>query len=280
MSAGRAVRRVVMGGMPISSLSLAEWADLMVADWAANRECTAPAKFMTSANGYVMSLYNRDARFKQLVDQADGIDADGMPLVSDRVFWRDAPLPERVATTDFFHVAAERASENGISFYFLGGREEENRQAVRQVRKSYPNLRIAGRHHGFIAPDDEERIARQIVDAGTDVLWVAMGVPGEHGFIVRNRDKLQGVTWAKSCGGMFKFLSGMDSRAPHWMQELCLEWLYRLWREPRPSVLALFQNQRSCRLSDVQIPCLTRDSDRTGGGPKQTTRTPPGRPRR
>ena len=53
MSAGRAVRRVLMGGLPISALSLAEWADLMVADAAANRERTAPVKFMTSANGKV-----------------------------------------------------------------------------------------------------------------------------------------------------------------------------------------------------------------------------------
>jgi len=271
MSAGRAVRRVVMGGMPISSLSLAEWADLMVADCAANRECAGPAKFMTSANGYVMSLYNRDARFKQLVDQADGIDADGMPLVLGSRVLAQSPLPERVATTDFFHVAAKRASENGISFYFLGGREEENRQAVRQVQKSYPNLRIAGRHHGFIAPDDEERIARQIVDAGTDILWVAMGVPGEHGFIVRNRDKLQGVTWAKSCGGMFKFLSGMDSRAPHWMQELCLEWLYRLWREPRRLFWRYFRTNGHAAYLMFKYRALTRDSDRTGGGPKQTT---------
>lgn len=271
MSAGRAVRRVVMGGMPISALSLAEWTDLMVADWAANRECMEPVKFMTSANGYVMSLYNRDVRFKKLVDQAVGIDADGMPLVLGSRLLARAPLPERVATTDFFHVAAKRASENGISFYFLGGREEENRQAVRQVQKSYPNLRIAGRHHGYIAPDDEERIARQIVDAGTDILWVAMGVPGEHGFIVRNRDKLQGVTWAKSCGGMFKFLSGMDSRAPHWMQELCLEWLYRLWREPRRLFWRYFRTNGHAAYLMFKYRALTRDSDRTGGGPKQTT---------
>lgn len=271
MSAGRAVRRVVIGGIPIAALSLEEWAELMVADCAANRDGSAPAKFMTSANGYVMSLYNRDLRFKRLIDQADGIDADGMPLVLGSRLLARFPLPERIATADFFHFAAKRADENGISFYFLGSTEEDNRDAVRQVRASYPNLRIAGRHHGFISPDDEDGIVQQIVAAGTDVLWVAMGVPGEHQFIVRNRDKLRGVTWVKSCGGMFKFISGKDPRAPQWMQALCLEWAYRLWREPRRLFWRYFRTNGHAAYLMFKYRALTRDSDRTGGGPKPTT---------
>lgn len=260
-----------MGGMPISALSLAGWADLMVADWAANQELTAPAKFMTSANGNVMSLYDRDPRFKQLIDQADGIDPDGMPLVLGSRLLARSPLPERVATTDFFHVAAKRAEEKGISFYFLGGAEEDNQNAVRLVRASYPKLRIAGRHHGFIAPDDECRMIQEIVAAGTDVLWVAMGVPAEHQFIVRNRNKLQGVTWVKSCGGMFKFLSGKDRRAPHWMQKLCLEWLYRLWREPRRLFWRYCTTNIHAAYLMYKYRALTHDSDRSGSGPKQTS---------
>jgi exopolysaccharide biosynthesis WecB/TagA/CpsF family protein len=228
-----AQHRLVIGGVPIAALSATEWAELMVEDCRANADRSAMPKFMTSANGLVLSLYARDLGFKELLDQADGIDADGMPLVVASMIFGQAPLPERVSTTDFFHVAARLAEEAGISFYFLGGTEDDNRGAVKCVRATYPRLQIAGRHHGYFTEVEEAVVVQQIAAAKPDVLWVGMGVPREHQFIVRNRTKLTGVSWIKSCGGLFKFLSGKDSRAPRWMQALCLEWMFRLAREPR-----------------------------------------------
>lgn len=232
MGSSDGIRQVVLGGLPITALSHEGWVALMEADCLSDRDRLAVPRFLTSANGSVLSRYARDPEFKALLDQADGIEADGMPLVLASRLLSDAPLPERVATTDFFHLAARRAAAAGISFYFLGGHEEDNQEAVARVRAAYPDLRIAGRHHGFISRAEEAAIVEQIVAAKTDVLWVAMGVPHEHQFIVRNRAKLAGVAWVKSCGGMFKFLAGKAPRAPHWMQVMCLEWLHRLLHEP------------------------------------------------
>ena len=228
-----AQRQLVIGGISITSLSQVEWAELMIRDCRGNVNRSARPKFMTSANGFVLSLYGRDPDFKKLLDEADAIDADGMPLVmASRMFAR-APLPGRVATTDFFHVAAEFAEDAGVSFYFLGSTETDNRLAVERVRSTYPRLQIAGRHHGYFTDLEEAAVVAQIAAAKPDVLWVGMGVPREHQFIVRNRTKLIGVTWIKSCGGLFKFLSGNERRAPRWMQESGLEWMFRLAREPR-----------------------------------------------
>jgi N-acetylglucosaminyldiphosphoundecaprenol N-acetyl-beta-D-mannosaminyltransferase len=226
-------RELVIGGIPITALSPVEWAELMVQDCQANTDRSAIPKFMTSANGFVLSLYARDPEFKKLLDQADGIDADGMPLVLVSRMLARAPLPERVATTDFFHVAARFAEGTDISFFFLGSAEDENRVAVERVSATYPRLQIAGRHHGHFTEEEEAAVVQQIATAKPDVLWVGMGVPREHQFIVRNRTRLTGVSWIKSCGGLFKFLSGKDRRAPCWMQELCLEWIFRLAREPQ-----------------------------------------------
>jgi exopolysaccharide biosynthesis WecB/TagA/CpsF family protein len=249
-------------------LTQEEWADLMVADRLADPARLAVPKFMTSANGSVLSRYARDPEFKALVDQADGIDADGMPLVLASRLLSDAPLPQRVATLDFFHVAARRAAAAGMSFYFLGSREDENQGAVAQVRAVYPDLRIAGRHHGYISRDEEAAIVEQIVAAKTDVLWVAMGVPNEHQFIVRNRARLAGVAWVKSCGGMFKFLAGKAPRAPQWMQALCLEWLHRLFHEP----VRLFS--RYFRTNGHAIYLMYKYRALTRGGPRGTPHSP------
>jgi exopolysaccharide biosynthesis WecB/TagA/CpsF family protein len=173
-----------------------------------------------------------------------------------------------VATLDFFQVAARRAAAAGMSFYFLGSREDENQGAVAQVRAAYPDLRIAGRHLGYISRDEEAAIVEQIVAAKTDVLWVAMGVPNEHRFIVRNRARLAGVAWVKSCGGMFKFLAGKAPRAPQWMQALCLEWLHRLFHEP----VRLFS--RYFRTNGHAIYLMYKYRALTRGGPRGTPHPP------
>ena len=265
-----ASRRVVIGGIPVTALSQSEWGDLMVADCLANRtrvahrgQVAAP-KFMTSANGYVLSLYARDREFQRLVDAADAVDADGMPLVVASRLLARTPLPERVATSDFFHVAAARAEEAGLSFFLLGGDEEVNRAAVAAVQAAHPRLRIAGRHHGFFALDEEPAIARQIVASGTDVLWVGMGAPYEHRFIVRNRSRLTGVSWIKSCGGLFKFIAGTDPRAPQWMHDLCLEWLFRLAREPRRLFPRYFRTNGHAIYLMYKHRALTRDGSADG----------------
>lgn len=262
----RVRRSIRIGGLPIAALSQVQWAELMVQDCRANSDHTARPKFMTSANGLVLSLYGRDPEFKKLLDQADGVDADGMPLVLATRIFAPVPLPERIATADFFHVAARFAEMASISFFFLGSTEEENMAAVDRVRESYPRLRIAGRHHGHFADAEEAAVVQMIIGAKPDVLWVGMGVPREHEFIVRNRTALTGVTWIKSCGGLFKFLSGKDRRAPNWMQELCLEWLFRLAREPRRLLMRYCHTNGHAAYLMYKHRALTRDAGRVMEG--------------
>jgi len=64
------------------------------------------------------------------------------------------------------------------------------------------------------------------------VLWVGLGVPLEYEFCERNRDRLK-AGWIVTCGGCFNFATGAYRRAPEWMQRTGLEWLHRLWREPK-----------------------------------------------
>lgn len=226
-------RRVVVGGLPIVALSQAGWAERMVNDCRANAGRTARPLFLSSVNGNVLSRYATDPAFRALLDQADALDADGMPLVIASRLFAAERLPERVATTDFFHVAAKRAEQAGLAFYFVGAEEADSEAAEAVVRRTYPGLRIAGRRNGYFSESEEPELAREIVASGADVVWVGMGVPREQEFIVRNRDCLTGVTWVKSCGGLFKFLAGRTPRAPLWMQRLGLEWLYRMVDDPK-----------------------------------------------
>lgn len=230
----RSIDRAIVGGIPTARISRAQLAAVMVEHVAAARagELLAP-KLMFSSNGSVIARYHVDKGFRALFDSADVIDPDGMPLViASRILCRK-PLPERVATTDFILDACAAAQGAGIRFFFLGGIEGNARKAADSLVAAYPGLRIVGTRHGYFSETEEAGICDEIVGAGTDILWLGLGSPLQEQFAVRNRDRLKGLAWIKTCGGLFDHFTGQTKRAPIWMQNLGLEWLARTAQEPR-----------------------------------------------
>ncbi|MBE7247829.1 MAG: WecB/TagA/CpsF family glycosyltransferase [Actinomycetospora chiangmaiensis] len=227
------VRTIPVGGLPVAALDRATTARLTIDSAIARRGRNEPCLFFTTTNGQVVSLCASQPEVRTLYGQADLISPDGMSVVTaSRLLCREG-LPERVATTDAFHDAALLAEETGASFYFLGASESMNKSAVARAQALYPRLKIVGRRNGYFKQDEEAAIIAEINRARPDVLWLGLGVPRQQDFIVRNRAKMTGVGVAKTCGGLFDFLSGKNSRAPAWMQGAGLEWLYRVMLEPR-----------------------------------------------
>lgn len=233
MSSHSDLKFVIVGGIKTIIATRTGLAEIMVKDWelqeASGRQ-TLP-KFVFSSNGEGVARYATNDEFKTAIDNADIVHADGQPIVMASKL-TDTPLPERICTTDWFHDAAKAASRAGLSFYFLGGKEEENLAAVNEAKRLYPELKIAGRHHGYFSESEEARIIADIQANKTDVLWLALGRPRQERFAYNNREALRGVTWLKTCGGLFKFLGGIDERAPLWMQKAGLEWAFRMAKEP------------------------------------------------
>jgi bacterial polymer biosynthesis proteins, WecB/TagA/CpsF family len=202
-------------------------------------------KAVFSSNGQGIALAQQDRNFANAMAEADIVHADGMPVVfASRMTAH--PLPERIATTDFFHDAAAMAVTHGLKFFILGSTEEQNRRAVEQIRALYPELHIAGRHHGYFGEEKDGEVCDLIRASGADVLWVALGKPRQEYWSLRNRERLKGVGWIKTCGGLYAFLAGDAPRAPRWMQQLGLEWLYRLKDDPaRLAVRYMTTNPRA-----------------------------------
>lgn len=225
---------VLVGGFPTAVVSRQSLADRMVDDCVAarrNRDEWRP-KLVFSSNGQGVALAGSDPVFAETMAGADIIHADGMPVVfASRL--TDTPLPERIATTDFFHDAAKAALRHDLSFFVLGSTEAQNVATVDAMRRLYPGLRIVGRKHGYFSEEEDEAVCAEIRASGADVLWVALGKPRQEFWSVRNRDRLKGVGWVKTCGGLYAFLTGDAARAPEWMQRFGLEWLFRSLTEPR-----------------------------------------------
>lgn len=227
----RAVPRAQVAGLPVAMLDLAQTAELICA---AARARSGPARplYLTSANGEVISRCARDPSLDRLFRIADVVSADGQPMVFASRLPGRRRLPERVATTDLFHLVAKRAEAEGLTFYLYGADEEENRRAVANAQALYPRLRIVGRSHGYLKGEALEARLDEIDALGPDILWLALGVPREQAFAVAYARRLRNVGVIKTSGGLFNFLSGRRRRAPPLLQRIGLEWTWRLALEP------------------------------------------------
>ena len=224
---------VPLGGLPIVLSTIDESADCFIRHVLGARGGNKRPFYSTSANGHVLALCARSSELRNLMMEADQIHADGMPMVLYSKLFSKTPLAERIATTDLVHAVAKRAEEADVSFYFLGGSEQVNAEAVAASHHLYPRLRIAGRRNGYFRPDEEDDVVAEIRAKRPDILWVGLGFPLEQEFISRNLEKLSGVGLVKTSGGLFDFLSGKNPRAPQWVQRAGLEWAYRMFNEPR-----------------------------------------------
>lgn len=228
---------VPIGGFNTVIATATQFADRMTADCLAARAARSagkpiPPKLAFSSNGQGVSLAGGDREFADIMNQADFVHADGMSVVFASRLPGRARLPERIATTDFFHDAAEAAMKSGLNFFILGGSEAQNLAAYQAIQKAYPALNLVGRRNGYFSREEDTAVCAEIVAAGTDVLWVGLGKPLQERWSVANRERLAGVGWLKTCGGLYAFLAGEARRAPDWAQAAGLEWAWRMLQEP------------------------------------------------
>ncbi|MAD01311.1 glycosyltransferase [Pseudomonas abyssi] len=171
-----------------------------------------------------------DSLLKESIEQCDIINIDGMGVVVGARFLGHN-IPERVAGIDLFHALLKMSAQRGHAIYLLGAEQEVLVKTERKVKELYPSLNVAGSHNGYFW-DDEESVVSDIKASGAKLLFVAITSPKKENFINRWRDQL-GVNFVMGVGGTFDVVAGKVSRAPKWMQDSGLEWLYRVIQEPR-----------------------------------------------
>jgi len=172
-----------------------------------------------------------DPEFFRIVNQADMVTADGIGVVlSARLL--NLPIFERVSGCDMVAAMCELSARRGYRLFFLGAAPGIAERAVENLRQRYPQMVVAGVHHGYFPPEEEEAIVEMIRRARTDILFVALGIPKQEQFIHRNMERMQAAVCI-GVGGSFDVYAGAVKRAPLWMQRLGLEWLYRTACQPR-----------------------------------------------
>lgn len=203
----------------------------------------------------------KDPFFREIYEHADLVLTDGKPLIWIAKWFR-TPIKEKVSGSDLFPKVCELAAEKEYRLFFLGAAPGVANRAAQNIRKIYPDIRITGTYSpklGFETDVKEMTYIRELIQQERpDILILALGTPKQEYYIYQNRDAL-GVPVSLCLGASLDFAAGNVKRAPRWMQNCGLEWLYRLCKEPK----RLF---RRYLIDDIQIFRLAwkyRKKDRT-----------------
>lgn len=191
--------------------------------------------YVVAINVDVVMKIEEDKYLKEITDNADMVLVDGKPLiwVSN---WHKKPVKEKISGSDLVPNICEVAAKKGYSIFFIGGKDGIAEQAKKNLEEKLPDINIVGTYappFGFEKDQKElDKINNMITEAKPDLLIVCFGCPKQEKFIYENYQKY-GPTVSICAGATIDFLAGNVKRAPKWMSDHGLEWLYRFSQEPK-----------------------------------------------
>lgn len=213
-------------GVPIHRLTRSELLQLL-----RERVEAGLATWLVTVNAELVVRAGDDPMVAAALRKADILVADGAGVV-----WAARTLAgvelERLPGVEIGEELVRWAAEAGLTVYFLGAEPGVAEAAVERLRRRYPGLVTAGCRHGYFTPEEEEDILEDIKEAAPDILLVALGAPRQELWLAQHQREL-GVPVAVGVGGSFDVWAGRVKRAPAWMGDLGLEWLFRLLIQPR-----------------------------------------------
>ena len=201
-------------------------------------EFTAKAESMlqNKERGYVVTpnaeiVYEsiHDDGFRSLLNDASMVLPDGAGVVLGAKIL-GTPIKEKVAGIEFGEEVCKLLAKNGGRLYLLGSKPGIAKAAGEKLAQKYPGLVICGTADGYF--QDEKAVVERINEAKPDVLFVCLGAPKQEKFIKAHFEELE-VTLMLGLGGSLDGYAGVAQRAPRWMIDMSLEWLYRLLKEPK-----------------------------------------------
>jgi N-acetylglucosaminyldiphosphoundecaprenol N-acetyl-beta-D-mannosaminyltransferase len=195
------------------------------------RQRVSAAVYFANVHMYIEAYQNES--FGQLINKADIVTPDGKPLA-----WMLKLLygikQDRVAAMDFVPDMMERMQLENLPVYFYGGTQNMLDKTEAFVKKAYPNLQVAGLYSPPFRPltaAEEDEIAARINAAAPALVFVFLGCPKQEKWMAAMKGKVNAVM--TGVGGALPVTIGMQKRAPVWMRNFGLEWLYRFFQEPK-----------------------------------------------
>jgi len=244
-------------GRRVDSVSYVSASDQIV-QWVQSDE----SRYVCIANVHVLMEAHDSSEFRKVVNDADLVTPDGMPLV-----WimRAKGLREqkRVYGPTLMLNLLQAAVREEIPVGFYGGTPDMLISLVQRVQTRYKGLNVAFCYcppFRQLSPKEDMAVVEQINQSGVKLLFVGLGCPKQEIWMSDHRNKVKAVMIG--VGAAFAFHAGIKPQAPSWMQEMGIEWLFRLSTEPRRLWKRyLYHNPRFVVLALADLLGLLRRTD-------------------
>ena len=197
--------------------------------WANTRE----SRYVCVSNVHVTMESYDSTEYRAIVNGADLVTADGMPLVWALRLFGVAGATRVYGPTLTVHVL-ERAALVGVPVGFYGASPEVVARMLDVCQQRFAELRVAYAHSPpfrQLTAEEDGEVVREINRSGARILFVGLGCPKQERWMASHKDSVNAVMLG--VGAAFDFLAGVKPQAPAWMQRVGLEWLFRLATEPR-----------------------------------------------
>lgn len=181
-----------------------------------------------NVNIHAMNLIYKDSNLFQILKTADSVfcDGEGVRIAANM---KGAQIPYKITYADWMLQFFPFCEKMGYKIFFLGSTSDILEKAVQRVQKDYPKVEICGYMNGF---EDYDHIKASIVETSPEIVLLGMGMPLQEKVI--RKLKLENVSSVYLSGGaVFDYVSQEVRRAPAWMIQLKLEWLFRFLLEPK-----------------------------------------------
>ena len=191
------------------------------------------SRYVCASNVHVTMESYDSAEYRAIVNHADLVTPDGMPLVWALRLFGVSEATRVYGPTLTVHVL-ERAAAAGAAVGFYGGSEAVLARMSETCRQRFPGLHVAYAHappFRQLTEQEDEAIVRDINSSGACILFVGLGCPKQERWMAAHAGVVKAVMLG--VGAAFDFIAGVKPQAPSWLQDAGLEWLFRLATEPR-----------------------------------------------
>lgn len=200
-------------------------------EWIRSRE---KCHFIAVTGMHGVTEAQHDSEFKQVLNSADLVVPDGMPLV-----WlarlRGHKIKRRVYGPELMLTFFEATANKGYRHFFYGGAPSIAERLAESLQKRFPGTIVAGTFcppFRPLTPEEDSEVVEMINRAAPDVVWVGLSTPKQEHWMYEHRAGFN-VPVLMGVGAAFDINAGMKKQAPAWMREHGFEWLFRLLQEPR-----------------------------------------------
>lgn len=219
-------------GYPVTTKSSGD----CIADIVASLEEGGRHGYFVCANPHSLEVAHKDPMFDEAIRNADLVVPDGVGIViASKIL--GGSIRERITGMDIFlGLSTALNREKKHSYFFLGSTGQNLEKIRGKMNADFPDIMVAGIYSPPFKPefseDDSNQMITAINQAKPDVLWVGMTAPKQEKWIYQNRERLN-VKFIGAIGAVFDFYSGSVKRSHPFFQNMGLEWLPRLLRQPR-----------------------------------------------